>query len=294
MAIDLNFKKLVENLSNRSEYTKSVQASFNDMEDRWQKTLEAGDAIDIHALKEELKNDSGVITKTVFSNMSKTLEEAAGYLDIEFRDIPELPSMAAYGIFNENTKLKEIPYYKYNTEAMDKIVNSMKADSRNITTGLLDLVRLMENKPNDLVGDDPATKEAALKIKSFLDLVKSNDLFKPRSVVERSLSTDYIYAGDAVIKQNMDRVRYKEFCDIVKTIPEKLRILAARFNKPEVPNNFFEMSENCRYLHLKVISMIESLTSRVLAMSYNLKCIKDTFVENYKSLNDAIIAFKNN
>lgn len=294
MKKDLNFRKLVENLANRSEYTRSVQASFNDMEDRWQKTLEAGDAIDIHSLKEELKNDSGVITKTVFANMSKTLEEAAGYLDLEFKEVPELPSMAAYGIFNENTKLKEIPYYKYNTATMDKVVESMKADSKSITTGLLDLVKLLENKPHDLMGNDPATKEAALKIKSFLDLVNSNDLFKPRSIVEKSLSTDYIYAGDAVIKQNADRVRYKEFCDIVKTIPEKLRILAARFNKPDVPDNFFEMSENCRYLHLKVISMVESLTGRVLAMSYNLKCIKDTFVDNYKSLNDAIISFKNN
>jgi len=294
MSKDLKFRKLVENLSNRSEYTRSVKASFNDMEDRWQKTLESGDKIDIAALKEELKNDTGVITKTVFANMSKTLEEAAGYLDIEFRDLPELPSLAAYGIFNENTKLREIPYYKYNTETMDKIVESMKNDSKSITTGLLDIFRLMENKPNDLIGNDPATREAALKVKEFMDLVKANDLFKPRSVVEKSLSTDYIYAGDAVIKQNNDRVRYKEYCDIVKAIPDKLRILASRFNKPEVPNNFFEMSENCRYLHLKVISMIESLTGRILAMSYNLKCIKDTFIDNYKSLNDAIISFKNN
>jgi len=293
MKKDLNFRKLVENLANRSEYTRSIQASFNDMEDRWQKTLEAGDAIDINALKQELKNDSGVITKTVFANMSKTLEEAAGYIDIEFQEVPELPSMAAF-VFNENTKLKEIPYYKYETGTMDKVVASMKSDSKSITTGLLDLVKLLENKSNDMIGNDPLTKETALKIKSFLDLVKSNDLFKPRSIVEKSLSTDYIYAGDAVIKQNADRVRYKEFCDVVKTIPEKLRILAARFSKPDVPDNFFEMSENCRYLHLKVISMIESLTGRVLAMSYNLKCIKDTFVDNYKSLNDAIVSFKNN
>jgi len=293
MKKDLNFRKLVENLANRSEYTRSIQASFNDMEDRWQKTLEAGDAIDIHSLKEELKNDSGVITKTVFANMSKTLEEAAGYLDLEFQEVPELPSSMSY-IFNENTKLKEIPYYKYSTAAMDKVVESMKTDSKSITTGLLDLVKLLENRTHDLMGNDPATKEAALKIKSFLDLVRSNDLFKPRSIVEKSLTTDYIYAGDAVIKQNADRVRYKEFCDIVKTIPEKLRILAARFNKPDVPDNFFEMSENCRYLHLKVISIVEGLTGRVLAMSYNLKCIKDTFVENYKSLNDAILSFKNN
>lgn len=294
MKKDLNFRKLVENLANRSEYTRSVKASFDDMENRWQKTLEAGDAIDIHSLKEELKNDSGVITKTVFANMSKTLEEAAGYLDIEFQELPELPPMSAYGIFNENTKLKEIPYYKYDTTTMDKVVETMKNDSKSITTGLLDLVKLLENRTHDLMGTDPATKEAALKIKSFLDLVNSSDLFKPRSIVERSLSTGYIYAGDAVIKQNNDKVRYKEFCDIVKTIPEKLRILAARFNKPDVPDNFFEMSENCRYLHLKVISIVEGLTGRVLAMSYNLKCIKDTFVENYKSLNDAILSFKNN
>jgi len=291
---DLKFKKLVENLANRSEYTRSVKASFDDMESRWNKTLESGDTIDINSLKEELKNDTGVITKTIFSNMSKTLEEAAGYIDEAFVEIPELPSLAAYGIFSENTKLREIPYYKFDTTAMDKVVESMKTDSKSITTGLLDVIKLMENNQDDLIGNDPATREAALKIKAFADMIKANDLFKPRSIVEKSMMAAYISAGEAVIKQNQDKIRFKEYCDIVKTIPEKLRILANRFNKPEVPDNFFEMSENCRYLHLKVVNMIESLTGKILAMSYNLKCIKDTFVDNYKSLNDAILAFKNN
>lgn len=292
MAKDLKFRKLVENLSNRSSFTRDVCKSFSDMEDNWHKTLESGNKIDIAALKEDLKNDSGVIAKTVFANMAKTLDEVAAYLDEEFIEDKELPLLAAQGIFNETTKMREIPYYCYNTKVMDSIVDNISEDSKKISVGILDMIRLIENGAKDPNGTALFTKDMALHAKAFLDFIKENALFKPKSVVERSLSADYIYAGNAVIKQNSDRSRYYDYCKVVKAIPEKLRILANRFRSPNLPQDFFEMSENCRYLHLKMVTSVESITANVVAMAYNLKCIRDTFVENYKSLNDALIGMQ--
>lgn len=286
---DVKFLSIAKNMAARSSLTKDLVSDFNKIEERWQKTLESGDAIAVKDLREDLNNDTGSATRVVLLNMSKTLNEVGGYISEMFAEPKDLKSVVQ-GIFNEATKLREIPYYKYDTTEMDKIVDNMKENSTAITSGILNMINLIESSAKDNTATSDAVKEMAVKAKEFINLVKTNPLFAAKSIVPKQLDTDFIHMGNAAIKQNADINRYRDFCKTVQAIPEKLYILANKFNKPDFNPKFYEMSENCRYLHRMIIFAIEGITAKSVAMAYNLNCIKKTMEDNFVSLNDALSA----
>ena len=275
--------KIITDLLARGSVSRDELKKLNLLEDNWHKVLESNDQINIDDFKIAVKDDIGVALNIIAKNTASTIRDAAGYIREHFDSEKELtPSVLSLN--SEKEKLKEIEYYKYQDIPIDSILSSLKETAASLASGTLNIIKILKDS-GSMLRDPAVFEEMKAKFEELQSLTKECILFNPKAIDKRSLDGVYIYAGDAVIKQNKDKINYHEFMVIAKSIPEKLEIIAKRLDTPEFSSDLYEMSENCRDLHRKAVMFLDCLSGCILTMSLNLKKVKDTIEEDYDSLN---------